>query len=307
MRLSFGVYVTAMNACLNKEHTRDRLVQSILASIDTDHEYIYTPQNMTKWCNCENDFAVPAPNFTEYKNEFQNIKIAARAANLTEVAARFTENVVPKISKGKLKNLVAMMKHLVNKDDSIADADFEALVGRKKEDFLAFDYSDALGEFFAGLFRYALLEVDNRAGRDCNNEEYANCPIKKAKSNPGEKYDSKHRIKPEYADKVNDAINSCDKDCVLRITEEYISTFAKTEDSSESAGEDEIRENDKIQDIVNSNELKISETVNPVPFPSKELISQPLPQVGCFNVYNNIGNHQQFIQTMNIIGDNKQG
>jgi len=246
MRLSFGVYVTAMNAC-QSVGTKRSLLEIIIEAVDPEHGYDFTDPNLVNWSKCENDFSPsdiePTPKSNKFKNIQAPIAIIISTRNISPVVERFAETVCPLISNAQKRNLVAFYKYVIENDDKAKDEDIEQCLGKTKREFLKHNYDESdYAECFAGLFLYAMYFTKNKEGRGCT--EDANCPVKKAQSNPGEKYDSKQQVKPEYADKVKDAINSCDKDCVLRITEEYIATFAKTEYSSESAQEERAESGD---------------------------------------------------------------
>jgi len=205
-------------------------------------KYQFKDYNLTVWSKCESDFRAPSVEEGTHSNKFTDIvdEIAdiIDKKSVSAVVQGFSDKVCKLIPNSKKRNLVAFFKYLIKNDDEVQDEDFKPCLGKTKKKFLEFEYGEgSYAEFFAGLFLYAMSAIKNREGRGCNNKEYAKCPVKKAKSNPGEKYDSKQQVKPEYADKVNDAIKSCDKDCALKITEEYIRSFKCDSITDEGAEE----------------------------------------------------------------------
>jgi len=240
MRLSIGVFLTALYECQHSSRkTWIPLIEALVSAVDPINIYETKDEsgrNITPYISdlkkCKTNVAMlkqPLP--PPVINKFRDIRAVAQTADLSEMSARFTKDVVHLLSLGMIDSLIAFFKHLIKMDDEINDTNFAALVGSSKVKFDNRDYSgESLGEFLAGLFRFSFLEVENRKGRGC---ESPDCLVILVNKNPGIRRDKKQELRAEYTKELNSAIASCNKDCVLRITEKYIRQFAPKQSIAE--------------------------------------------------------------------------
>ena len=163
MTLTFAVYVNILIHCAMEDVAREELLSALISTVEPDETFTTGDRTVERVFSGERGFpkSQGSKGCGEPKNTnaSTNIVPLIRYMDVSELAERFRELVLPLLDSDKASEIFLALRHVVHEDPSIFKSNagkFESWTGWKPAEFVFLQHIDFCS-MLAGLFKYVVL------------------------------------------------------------------------------------------------------------------------------------------------------
>lgn len=150
-RFCYGAYLKILTLLSPKATTQKYLCGTMFLAVNPDYDIREDDGTVGHLKDCRDNVS---PNVTDFLTDVDNDKLLSC----------FENDIIPKLSPGKLRHIVLALIDWLMKDESIEDNVIIGVVGKKTKGEYRNMSEFVLSEFLVDFFMFSLTGIDNSSG-----------------------------------------------------------------------------------------------------------------------------------------------